>query len=115
MDFAYYVKRQKDWSLTTLGRGRRTEGIIKHIQSELEEIKKSPLMLEEWIDVIILAIDGAWRMGFTSDDIEAELMRKQTLNIAIRKWPAIEVSEANESEPIYHIKEDNDATKPKKK
>lgn len=104
MDFSYYVKRQKEWSTRTFGEGQRTPGIIKHIKKELEEIEESPLNLEEWIDVIILAMDGAWRMGFTPNEIETELRRKQTLNIEIRKWLPKEVNEANQDQPSFHIK-----------
>jgi hypothetical protein len=37
---------------------------IKHIKKELDdEIAHDPLDLGEWIDVIILGLDGAWRTG----------------------------------------------------
>lgn len=107
MDFTYYVKQQKLWSLETFGEGQRSDGICKHIASELEEIKEHPSDLTEWIDVIILAIDGAWRMGFTPEEIETELRRKQLQN-QLRKWPPREVSEANQDKPTFHIKTDED-------
>jgi len=49
------------WSATTFGTGIRTEGLIDHIKKELEEIRKCPNDIEEWIDIIILGFDGAWR------------------------------------------------------
>jgi len=104
MDFSHYVKQQKEWSLETFGKGQRTAGIIKHIQAELEEVREHPLDLTEWIDIIILTMDGAWRMGFTPDEIETELRRKQNQNF-LRKWPPREQSESNQSEPMFHIRE----------
>ena len=47
MDFSYYVKQQKAWSLKTFGEGQRSDGICKHIASELEEIKEHPSDLTE--------------------------------------------------------------------
>jgi hypothetical protein len=40
-----------------------TMGIIGHNHLELIEIGQAPSDLSEWIDVIILAVDGAWRRG----------------------------------------------------
>lgn len=107
MDFSDYVHRQREWSLVTFGNGKRTDGISKHIAHELEEIANAENdveKLEECIDVIILAMDMAWRLGWEPRVIEDMLLWKQTKNFS-RKWPAKEVSEANQSEPTFHIKE----------
>jgi hypothetical protein len=107
MNFSNYVHRQKYWSLETFGRGKRTDGICKHIEKELEEILSADNdkeKLTECIDVIILAMDMAWRLGFTPEQIEYELDRKQRENF-FRKWPTKEISEANQDKPTYHIKE----------
>lgn len=109
MDFSEYIHRQREWSLVTFGNGARTDGISKHIRHELEEIANANNdveRLEECIDVIILAMDMAWRLGFQPNTIEQMLHWKQEKNFA-RKWPAREVSEANQSEPTFHIKEND--------
>jgi hypothetical protein len=68
-DLASHIEDQKEFSLKTFGPGERTLGIIDHIRKELAEIRSEPSDLEEWIDVISLALDGSWRAGFTSKEI----------------------------------------------
>ena len=64
-DLLLMIKRQWLWSRDTFGNGRRTGGVIQHIRKELNEIEQKPDDLEEWVDVIILALDGFWRHGGT--------------------------------------------------
>lgn len=96
------VRRQMKWSRKTFGEGKRTKGVIAHIKKELAEIENAPLDLEEWVDVMILAIEGAWRTGAHPDEITAALHRKTEKN-ANRKWP--DWRERGEDEAIEHIKE----------
>jgi hypothetical protein len=86
-----YVERQAEWSTRTFGPGLRTKGILDHISKELKEISADPGDLEEWIDVMILAIDGYWRHGGHKLDLMRRLQDKQNKNFE-RKWP-IPVSE----------------------
>lgn len=85
-DFLAHLTRQRDWSAKTFGPGPRTAGIIDHIRKELREIEADPADLAEWIDVAILALDGAWRAGHEPNDIIAALQAKQAKNEA-RTWP----------------------------
>lgn len=85
-DLVAHLERQREFSLTTFGPGARTEGVTDHISKELNEIRAKPDDLEEWIDVIILGFDGAWRTGATSEQIVAALVAKQTKNEG-RQWP----------------------------
>jgi hypothetical protein len=85
--FAHHIARQFSWATETFGPGVRTVGIVDHIRKELGEIEAvdgNDLM--EWVDVIILAIDGAARAGFSPQDISDALDAKQTIN-ENRKWP----------------------------
>jgi hypothetical protein len=82
---AYYA-RQIEWSRATFGPALRTKGVIDHIRKELEEIAADPHDLSEWIDVIILAMDGFWRHGGTASDLMPRLLAKQHKNMA-RTWP----------------------------
>lgn len=66
--------------------GSRAKGVVDHIRKELVEIEDSPGDLEEWIDVVILALDGAWREGHSPSAIIAGLEAKQVKN-EVRKWP----------------------------
>lgn len=97
-----YIQRHIDWSLETFGEGAHTAGLIKHIKKELKEISAAPADLLEWIDIIILGIDGAWRSGHTAQEIAEALCRKQCINMYERDWP----ESFDEDEPIEHIKED---------
>jgi phosphoribosyl-ATP pyrophosphohydrolase len=106
MEFTDIIRFQKSWSERTFGKGKRTEGIVKHIKAELIEILMADNdtdRLEECIDVIILAMDMSWRLGFTADEIERTLTDKQIKNQR-REWPAVAISEANQDEPTYHVK-----------
>jgi hypothetical protein len=81
-----YIQRQRAWSKRTFGPGKRTVGLKRHILKELAEITAEPESLEEWVDVVILALDGAWRAGHNPAEIVAELQRKQSINFK-REWP----------------------------
>ena len=81
-----YIEVQRAWSGKTFGPGTRTLGIIEHIRKELKEIEDAPRDIEEWVDVMILAFDGAWRAGYTPQDIATALRWKQQTNFD-RKWP----------------------------
>ena len=81
-----YYARQIEWSKNTFGPALRTKGIIDHIKKELKEIEAEPHDLSEWIDVVILAMDGFWRHGGTVDDLMPRLLAKQKKNMA-RTWP----------------------------
>jgi hypothetical protein len=86
LDLVAHLRRQRAFSERTFGPGPRTVGIVDHIRKELAEIEAEPFDLAEWIDVVILALDGAWRAGYTPEQIAAALVAKQTKNEA-RTWP----------------------------
>lgn len=85
-DLVLHLIRQKEFSEKTFGPGDRWKGVIAHIRKELIEIEKAPQDLEEWIDVVLLGFDGAWRTGASPERIAKALEAKQTKNEA-RKWP----------------------------
>jgi hypothetical protein len=60
--------------------------VIDHIRKELAEIEAAPDDLSEWVDVIILAFDGAWRAGYLPQQILDAIAAKQARNEA-RTWP----------------------------
>ena len=95
-----YIGRQIPWSERTFGHGLHTLGITKHIEKELGEIRAEPHSVEEWVDVVILALDGAWRAGHTPEEVAAEMERKQVVNFA-RRWPP----PSPEDQPNEHIRD----------
>lgn len=98
-----YLERQREWSERTFGPGRRTVGITKHIEKEITEVRNDPDDLMEWIDIMILAIDGFWRAGGHPSQLMEMLEAKQAKNFA-RKWPPIlpedEITEHDRSEEV---------------
>ncbi len=97
--FISYISAQHAWSVSTFGPGRRTLGITAHIRKELAEIEADPDDVREWIDVIILALDGYWRHGGKPEDLAEMLEAKQRVNFE-RAWPAIKP----EDQPMEHLK-----------
>jgi len=97
--FAKFLKSKIEWSVKTFGDGEKTEGLIDHITEELHEIRENPNDLSEWIDVILLAIDGYLRHGGTPERLFFDLWQKQKIN-ETRKWgsPA-------DSGKVNHIKD----------
>lgn len=99
---ASHLARQREWSQRTFGPGTRLLGVLDHIRKELKEIEASPDDVEEWVDVIILAFDGAWRAGWEPQQIIDAIKDKQAKNEA-RTWPDWRTMSANEA--IEHVRE----------
>ena len=100
-DITAHLHRQRKFSEKTFGPGARTEGVIDHIRKELREIETDPTDIMEWVDVIILAFDGAWRAGWEPEAIVQAIAEKQTRNEA-RKWPDWRTADPNMA--IEHIR-----------
>lgn len=96
-----HIERQRAWSLATFGPGPRTKGVVDHIRKELQEIEDDPADLFEWIDVIILGFDGAYRAGFTPLEIILALKAKQERNYK-REWPDWRTADPDKA--IEHVR-----------
>jgi hypothetical protein len=81
MNLFEFINRQRRWSKNTFGDGARTEGILKHIEKEILEVRDAPSDLSEWCDIVILALDGAWRAGHSPAEICRALESKQAKNM----------------------------------
>ena len=101
-DLVAHLYQQRKFSLNTFGPGARTAGVSDHIRKELEEIRANPA-LEEWVDVILLALDGAWRSGATPEMIATAIAQKQARNER-RKWPDWRTADPNKA--IEHDREE---------
>lgn len=100
-DLVVHLHRQREFSIKTFGPGPRLFGCIHHIRKELEEIEKNPTDLVEWIDVVLLAFDGAWRAGYSPEEIATCLVKKQIINEQ-RIWP--DWSKISPDTPIEHVR-----------
>jgi hypothetical protein len=101
-DLVAHLHRQRRFSRRVFGPGQRTLGILDHLRKELREIETTPRDLVEWIDVMILALDGAWRAGYAPEAIAAALAAKQAENER-RVWP--DWRTANPDHAIEHTRE----------
>lgn len=98
---ALHLAHQRQWSERTFGPGRRTQGVLDHIRKELKEIEDDPDDLSEWVDVVILALDGAWRHGWEPQQIIDAIKAKQAKNEA-RTWPDWRTMSPDEA--IEHVR-----------
>lgn len=101
-DLIQHLERQMRFSQKIFGPGARVNGVLDHMRKELDEVKREPSSLEEWIDLVILALDGAWRAGFSPEEICKGLVDKQTKN-ENRQWP--DWRELDGETAIEHIRE----------
>lgn len=99
-DLVAHLHRQRAFSLRTFGPGERTAANLDHIRKELAEIEANPNDTVEWVDVVLLALDGAWRHGATPEHICRVLAAKQAKNEA-RTWPDWRTSPADKA--ICHV------------
>jgi hypothetical protein len=112
MDLEQHIRRQMAWSRATFGPGERSEGVPDHIRKELAEIAAEPTAdgrAREWVDVVILALDGLWRSmsadNWHHDDIPAGLidmiLAMQSRN-ETRDWP--DWRTADPTKAIEHLR-----------
>jgi len=101
-DLIAHIYRQRAFSRATFGPGARLQGVVDHIRKELVEIESKPSDVFEWTDVILLAIDGAWRAGHSPEQIAAAIATKQDKNER-RDWPDWRTADPNKA--IEHRRE----------
>jgi hypothetical protein len=95
--FETFVESHRNWSYATFGTGPQTIGLMRHIEKELDEIRENPNDLSEWVDVMLLALDGYLRHGGTVENVLRDMQAKQEKNFA-RRW----VPSTGESTPVEH-------------
>ena len=104
MPIETHLERQFEFSKKAFGPGGdRTAGLCDLISKELDEVMACRgQSVEEWIDIVILAADGALRAGFSPTEIVWAWQLKQAKNEA-RKWP--DWRTAAPGKAIEHIRE----------
>ncbi|AMN41090.1 dATP/dGTP pyrophosphohydrolase domain-containing protein [Rhodoplanes sp. Z2-YC6860] len=112
MDLKQHLIRQMAFSHATFGPGERTDGVINHIKKELIEVHDAHGDAAEWVDVVILALDGLTRrLAFCNGERNdpqsvAEIacnmiIGKQTRNEG-RQWP--DWRTADPTKAIEHVR-----------
>lgn len=98
MDLRQHLIRQMAFSHATFGPGERRNGVVDHIRKELVEVIEGDGDSAEWVDVVILALDGLTRRlayvgggerrdpNFVAEMVCNMIEGKQTRNEA-RDWP----------------------------
>lgn len=81
-----FIAEFAEWNLATFGPGLRTEGTVQHIRKELDEVLADPTDHKEWVDILILSLNGLVRLGLSPAEIIAAVKAKHDINKA-RKWP----------------------------
>jgi hypothetical protein len=94
------LANQAVWSHNTFGPGFRS-GVFRHLEKELIETEANPDDCSEWVDIIILALDGAMRAGHTPADIIRGYHLKMLANRE-REWPDWRQFSADEA--IEHVR-----------
>jgi hypothetical protein len=102
INFEKELEAQRNFSREAFGPYFRPKGIIDHIRKELFEIEADPFDVEEWIDVAILAFDGAMRSGRSPEEILIAYAAKQEKNRS-RNWPDWKQSDPDKA--IEHIQD----------
>lgn len=98
---AAHFERQREWSAHTFGPGPRVKGVTAHIRKELDEVEADPTDVSEWVDVMILAADGALRSGAEPQALLDAWKAKQERNES-RTWPDWRTFTADQ--PIEHVR-----------
>lgn len=99
---SHHLRLQKEWSERTFGPGARTKGVCEHIRKELLEIEADPKDIYEWVDVLVLAFDGATRAGWGPQEIIDAYHTKMELN-KLREWP--DWRKFSQDEAIEHVRD----------
>lgn len=115
-DLVQHLHKQAVFSKATFGPGVRTEGVLDHIYKEIEEVRNARGGEErqyEWVDIVILALDGLLRDIANSypeydykivSEIAVEFIKNKQLTNEMRDWPDWRNSDPNKA--IEHIKKD---------
>lgn len=115
LDLQQQLVRQMVFSKATFGPGDRRKGVLDHIRKEIGEVEASSGDPDEWVDLVILALDGlTWSIwagsgyAFSADDAAEDavlrLAHKQAKNER-REWPDWRTADPNkaiEHERGYH-------------
>jgi len=99
-DLEQHLLRSMAFSHATFGPGTRAKGVIDHIKKEIIEVETSNGDASEWIDLVILSLDGLTRQlkyfkmeeGIIPDNdtvavIAAQILRQKQAKNEKRVWP----------------------------
>lgn len=103
-DLVAHLLRQRAFSRATFGPGMRTKGVADHIRKELIEIEGDPRDLMEWVDVILLGLDGLWRAAEATETpiaLAVSMIEAKQSKNERRAWPDWRTADPDKA--IEHI------------
>lgn len=100
LDVLLMVKRE--WSLSVFGPDYTYGELLAHIRKEVAEVAANPNDTTEWIDIILLAMDGYWRANDRTSRAQ-NLMRDLAAKVEENKYRQWERSAPGE--PMEHKRE----------
>lgn len=80
IDLAGFFEDKAKWSRDTFGEELTVAGLIHHLKKELKEVEADPTDIEEWVDVIFLALDGIARSGHSGKALILAMVAKHQKN-----------------------------------
>lgn len=118
-DLEAHLTRQMVFSRATFGPGARTDGVLDHMTKEIEEVRKSNGSADEWVDLVILALDGLtrelWSIGQNKGlaheiaIVACWMIRDKQGRNELRNWP--DWRTAPKDKAIEHVRDkDGSAT-----
>jgi hypothetical protein len=114
-DFEAHLTHQMVFSKATFGPGARTKGLIDHIRKELVEVEESGGSAKEWVDVVILAMDGLTREIWNNDKgvnshavatLAVQMIVAKQAKNELRDWP--DWRTMSQDVAIEHVKGNHD-------
>lgn len=112
IDFAAHLTRQMIFSRATFGPGARTNGVLDHMTKEIEEVRVAGGAAAEWVDLVILAMDGLTRQLWAASCYEkpAQDIAEMAVNMIVGKQSRNELREwpdwrtADPEKAIEHVR-----------
>ena len=116
MDLKQHLIRQMVFSRATFGPGERMDGVLDHLTKEIAEVRACNGESSEWVDLVILALDGLTRRLWAASNYEKSadeiadaacriIMGKQAKNER-RDWP--DWRTADPGKAIEHVRGHHD-------
>jgi hypothetical protein len=107
LEWPIFLRDRAQWSIETFGpldhqRDTRHLAIGEHLRREISEVERKPADLEEWSDIIMLALDGATRCAGASADKILPALRAKLEKCKARTWP--DWSTHPPGQPTEHVR-----------
>ena len=88
-DFFKVMENWAKWSDSVWGENRPPNGTVNHLVEEAAELAENPTDIMEYVDVIMLAVDGLRQAGFDFAEFTDAAIKKLAINKA-REWGPVD-------------------------